>query len=102
ATADEPGFASLFDGQSLEGWVTQGGHYDGAARWSVEDGCIVGRQGEHGEGGLLYTARRYANFELRLEVWLDHPFDSGVFVRMVPDKKGAQVTLDRSEERRVG
>ncbi len=99
---DEPGFATLFDGTSLDGWVTQGGHYDGAARWSVEEGCIVGRQGENGEGGLLYTARRYASFELRLEVWLDQPFDSGVFVRMAPEAKGAQVTLDWREGGEIG
>lgn len=98
----EPGFTQLFDGTSLAGWVTRGGHYDGDARWTVEDGCIVGRQGENGEGGLLYTERRYANFELRLEVWLDQPFDSGVFVRMAPEAKGAQVTLDWREGGEIG
>ncbi len=102
AARAEPGFTALFDGTSLSGWVTRGGHYDGAARWTVEDGSIVGRQGENGEGGLLYTERRYANFELRLEVWLDHPFDSGVFVRMAPEAKGAQVTLDWREGGEIG
>jgi hypothetical protein len=99
---EEPGFVSLFDGQSLAGWVTEGGRYDGAARWTVEDGAIVGRQGEDGAGGLLYTERRYASFELRLEVMLDRPFDSGVFVRMAPEEKGAQVTLDWREGGEVG
>lgn len=98
----EPGFVSLFDGQSLAGWVTRGGHYDGDARWSVEDGCIVGRQGPNGEGGLLYTERKYAAFELRLETRLDHPFDSGVFVRMAPEGRGAQVTLDWREGGEIG
>ena len=100
--SDEPGFVSLFDGQSLAGWVTRGGHYDGDARWKVEDGCIVGRQGPNGEGGLLYTERRYASFELRLEVKLDYPFDSGVFLRMAPQGKGAQVTLDWREDGEIG
>jgi hypothetical protein len=93
--ADEgPGPVQLFDGQSLRGWVTRGGRYDGNARWSVEDGCIVGRQGPGGEGGLLYTEKRYTSFEFSLEVKLDYPFDSGVFLRMAPEGKGAQVTLD--------
>ena len=102
APAAEPGFVTLFDGRTLDGWVTQGGRYDGVARWAVEDGCIVGRQGPNGEGGLLYTAEPHASFELRLEVKLDHPFDSGVFVRMAPEGKGAQVTLDWRDDGEIG
>jgi len=98
----EDGFVALFDGKTLDGWVTRGGRYDGDASWSVEDGCIVGRQGPGGEGGLLYTARRHASFELRLEVKLDHPFDSGVFVHMAPEGKGAQLTLDWREDGEIG
>lgn len=98
----EPGFVALFDGRTLDGWVTRGGRYDGDARWSVEDGCIVGRQGPNGEGGLLYTAQRHASFEIALEVKLDYPFDSGVFVRMAPEGKGAQVTLDWRDDGEIG
>lgn len=98
----EPGFVPLFDGRTLDGWVTRGGRYDGDARWSVEDGCIVGRQGPESEGGLLYTAQRYTSFELRLEVKLDHPFDSGVFLRMAPEAKGAQLTLDWRPDGEIG
>jgi len=98
----EPGFVPLFDGQTLTGWVERGGRYDGDADWRVEDGCIVGRQGPNGEGGLLYTERRYASFDLLLEVKLDYPFDSGVFVRMTPDAKGAQVTLDWRDDGEIG
>src|SRR5262245_66363172 len=98
----EPGFVPLFDGRTLTGWVERGGRYDGDADWRVEDGCIVGRQGPNGEGGLLYTERLYASCELRLEVKLDYPFDSGVFLRMVPDAKGAQVTLDWRDEGEIG
>lgn len=99
---EEPGFVPIFDGSSLEGWVTRGGRYDGDAAWSVEEGCIVGRQGPNGEGGLLYTERLYSGFEVRLEVKLDHPFDSGLFVRMAPEGKGAQVTLDWREGGEIG
>jgi hypothetical protein len=102
APALEPGFAPLFDGHSLSGWVTRGGRYDGDAAWSVEEGCIVGRQGQDGAGGLLYTERSYPSFELRLETRIDWPFDSGVFLRMAPEERGAQVTLDWREQGEIG
>ncbi|MBI4879971.1 MAG: FAD:protein FMN transferase [Planctomycetes bacterium] len=98
----DPRFTPLFDGETLAGWVTEGGRYDGNALWSVEDGAITGRVGEDGAGGLLYTAKRYASFIVELETWLDEPFDSGVFVRMAPEGKGAQVTLDVREGGEVG
>lgn len=87
----------LFDGATLAGWTTRGGRYDGAARWTVEDGAITGRVGPNGEGGLIYTTRSYTCFDLEFDCRMDHPFDSGVFVRMLPPEsaeKGLQVTLD--------
>jgi hypothetical protein len=84
----------LFDSATLSGWVTKGGRYDGKAIWSVEDGAIVGRVGPGKAGGLIYTDRDWHSFELELETRIDWPFDSGVFVRMTPDAKGAQLTLD--------
>ena len=83
-----------FDGKSLSGWTEKGGRYDGTARWSVEDGMIVGRSGPNRKGGLLYTTQAWHSFEFRFDTWIDYPFDSGVFVRMTPKAKGAQVTLD--------
>jgi hypothetical protein len=90
----------LFDGESLAGWTTTGGRYDGTAVWSVEDGCLTGRTGPNGEGGLIYTTRSFTSFDLELECKLDYPYDSGVFVRMLPPDtglRGAQVTLDHRE-----
>ncbi len=89
-------FAPLFDGATLNGFVTTGGRYDGHADWRVEDGAIVGRQADVKAGGLLYTERQYRDFEFSVEVFLTYPFDSGIFVRMVPPPggKGVQVTLD--------
>ena len=92
----------LFDGKTLNGWVTHGGHYDGDAGWTVENGAITGRQGPKGEGGLIYTARPYTEFELELDVKMDEPFDSGIFVRMAPVGRGAQVTLDLVPDGEVG
>lgn len=101
---DESNSVSIFDGESLEGWTTHGGRYDGNARWTVEDGVIVGRQGPHQSGGLLYTNRPYDNFILSFETWIDYPFDSGVFLHMVPrgGGKGIQVTLDYRPGGQIG
>jgi hypothetical protein len=98
----ESDWKPLFDGKSLNGWVTRGGHYDGDARWTVENGAITGRQGLRREGGLIYTDRMYANFELELDCKCDWPFDSGIFVRMVPEEKGAQITIDDRPDGELG
>jgi len=90
----DPRFEPLFDGETLDGFVTTGGRYDGHARWSVEDGNVTGRVGDDGAGGLLYSAATYTDFVLELETRIDEPFESGVFLRMTPTRRGAQVTLD--------
>lgn len=92
----------IFDGESLDGWTERGGPYDGSATWTVEDGAITGREGPGSAGGLLYTEASYRNFELELDVLMTYPFDSGVFLRMVPDRRGAQVTLDYRPDGEVG
>lgn len=94
----------LFDGQSLDGWTTRGGRYDGDAAWTIEDGVLVGREDQN-RGGLLYTETAYANFAFAVDVWIDWPFDSGIFVRMLPPErelKGAQVTIDYRPGGEVG
>ena len=101
-TPVEAGFEMLFDGSTLNGWVTKGGRYDGNARWTVEDGTITGREGLNGEGGLIYTEKQYRNFVFKCQCRISHPFDSGIFLRMVPRSggsgsgggKGGQVTID--------
>jgi hypothetical protein len=93
-------WVDLFDGRTLEGWTTVGGRYDGHARWTVEEGAITGRQGPGREGGLIYTQASHADFELELDLKIDWPFDSGIFLRMQPPASGAkglQVTIDHRE-----
>lgn len=85
---------SLFDGESLAGWTPVGGPYDGHALWTVEDGAIVGREGPNHAGGLLYTERLFGDVELECDAWITYPFDSGVFLRMLPGERGVQATLD--------
>jgi hypothetical protein len=102
----DAGWVDLFDGKSLHGWTTKGGRYDGKAEWTVEEGAIVGREGTRGSGGLIYTEKEYENFEVEFEVWISHPFDSGIFPRMKPrsegNQLGAQICIDYRPGGEVG
>ena len=101
---DSTAYQSLFDGKSLSGWVRKGGRYDGNADWSVQNGTIYGKEGPNHAGGLIYTEGTYRNFILSLDAWVSYPFDSGIFLRMVPrgGGKGAQVTLDYRDKGEIG
>ncbi|MBM3737532.1 MAG: DUF1080 domain-containing protein [Acidobacteria bacterium] len=94
--AKDDGFTPLFDGQTLSGWKVHDGlpkeHQGG--KWWVEDGVLNGTQDPPGKGGFLWLDRKYGNFILKMEAKLDYPVDSGVFVRVGPDGKSHQITLD--------
>jgi hypothetical protein len=77
AGAAEEGWKSLFDGKDLDGWVQHGGH----AKYSVEDGEIVGRSVPKTGNSFLCTKRDYTNFVLELEFNVQDGLNSGVQVR---------------------
>ena len=93
---------ALFDGKTLNGWVTRGGHYDGDAQWTVEDGVLTGRQGPNGEGGLIYTEKEYSDASFECEFKIEEPMDSGIFLDMVPGLRGVQVTIDTPQGGELG
>ncbi len=70
-------WVELFDGETLSGWVQR----NGMARFSVEDGGIVGRNVEGSPNSFLCTERGYGDFELEFEVRLDRGLNSGVQIR---------------------
>lgn len=92
----EEGFVPLFDGRTLGDWKPHDGmpplHLDG--KWTVEDGMLVGRQDPPGKGGLLWVERPFTDFILRLQVKMTYPMDTGIFVRVGPDGRSHQITLD--------
>jgi hypothetical protein len=92
----------IFDGKTLNGWVTHGGHYDGNASWTVEDGVITGRQSPKGEGGLIYTEKTYSDYAFQCEFKIEEPMDSGIFLDMVPGLRGYQVTIDTPKDGELG
>src|SRR6185437_3198917 len=75
AADDEKGFASLFDGKTLDGWQIIGKQ---GAGYVAEDGVLVcPRTG----GGKLFTNKEYANFVLRFEYRLEPGGNNGVGLR---------------------
>ncbi len=73
------GWISLFDGTSLTGWV----HMNGAHRFTVEDGAIVGRTVEASASmnSFLCTLQEFDDFELELETAIDPVTNSGIQIR---------------------
>lgn len=82
AAAEEPGFRTIFDGKSLQGW-------DGDQRlWRVEDGAITGQTTAENTTEkntfLIWRGGRPADFVLRLEFNLANG-NSGVQYRSRED-----------------
>ena len=73
--ADEPGFVSLFDGKTLQGWKLVGGKGPG---YVVQDGKILCPADG---GGNLFTEKEYANFSFRFEFLLTPGANNGVGIR---------------------
>jgi hypothetical protein len=102
--ASEEGFVALFDGETLGGWHRHEGLPEDniGGKWEVIDGVIAGDQDPPGAGGFLTTTGTYKDYVLRLEANVDHPVDSGVFLRVGPDGKSHQVTLDNRPDGTIG
>jgi 3-keto-disaccharide hydrolase len=85
----EDGWIALFDGQSLDGWSAHGG----AARFTVEEGAIVGESVPGTDNSFLCTERDFGDFELELEFRVDPALNSGVQVRseVFPDARRLEV-----------
>ncbi len=76
AAAAEP--IELFNGKDLSGWKRRGGE----AKYSVEDGAIVGRSVPDTSNTFLATEKDYGDFELELDFKIDDPtFNSGIQIR---------------------
>lgn len=99
--AADDGWRVLFDGQTLKGWHpgAQTGHSRAsgnktAGRWVVEQGAIVGSQDIPGNGGILLTDEKFADFEVSLEMNNDFGPDSGLFLRSTDDGTAYQAMID--------
>jgi hypothetical protein len=82
-----PGWVSLFDGKSLDGWDKVG-----ETNWRIEDGAIVADNRTSKETAHLVSSKSYKDFELHVEFWASDDANSGIFMRCQNPK---QIT-DRS------
>ena len=77
ALGAEEGWVALFNGKDLDGWEQK----NGLAKYTAEDGCIVGKSVPNSPNSFLCTKKYYADFELEFEVKLDAALNSGVQIR---------------------
>jgi hypothetical protein len=85
AEKDGHGFKPLFDGKSLDGWVTP----DDKDLFTVEDGAIVGRtKGDLKKNEFLATDKTYGDFVLKAKVKLRNG-NSGIQFRSKRAPDGA-------------
>jgi type 1 glutamine amidotransferase len=76
------GLVPLFNGKDLSGWEKVGN-----AKWTVQDGVLVGQQSEDGGVGELLTEKSYSDFILFVDFEVAWPANSGVWFRyQAPDK----------------
>ena len=82
----------LFDGQSLDGWVTQDRQPVDATSWEVRDGML---HLDHlkGDGGNLLTDQDYGDFELSFEWKVAPKANNGIKYR-VQDFDGRTLGLE--------
>lgn len=72
----EAGFVAIFNGKDLNGWETSG-----EAKWVVEDGTLVGTQGDDNAPGDLFTTDTYKDFQLSVTYRVEWPCNTGVWFR---------------------
>ncbi len=120
------GFRPLFDGKTLAGWRSMprpqpnrransgqdaktDSFYERSltslAKWTVQDGILVGEQDSPGSGlgGYLVTEETFGDFELLIDAKPDWAVDTGVYVRTVPaGNVGFQILCDHRRDGGIG
>ena len=86
--AEEPGFVSLFDGKTLNGWALVSRVGPG---YLVKDGLIVCPKDG---GGNLYTEKEYSNFIFRFEFRLEPGGNNGVGIRAPLEGNAAYLGME--------
>ena len=84
------GWTDLFNGKDLNGWVQRGG----VAKYSIEEGAIVGTSTLNTPNSFLCTGRDYGDFILEYEFKVDPRLNSGVQIRSQCFPKPTELTWE--------
>lgn len=100
AAAAQTPWESLFDGKTLTGWVQR----NGQAKYTVEDGAIVGTTVLNTPNSFLCTEKMYGDFVLEVEFLVEAGMNSGIQIRSHSYRHykngrvhGYQVEIDTSD-----
>ncbi len=75
--AADADWENLFDGKTLNGWVQR----NGQAKYTVQDGMIVGTTVLNTPNSFLCTEKMYTDFILELEFLVEPGMNSGIQIR---------------------
>ena len=73
----EEGWINLFNGKDLDGWA----EHSGKAKYSVQDGVLIGESVSGTGNSFLCTTKSFGNFELVAEFKCDPLLNSGIQIR---------------------
>ncbi|HQX45553.1 MAG TPA: cellulase family glycosylhydrolase [Saprospiraceae bacterium] len=100
---DHTGFSPIYNRQNLGSWALQGN-----ARWSVEQGEIVGQQdASEKKDSWLFTTDEWDDFALELEFLVPEKCNTGIGIRMPkdsvgdPDEHGYEVQISDLPQRKL-
>jgi hypothetical protein len=91
-------WVELFDGKTLNGWKQSGGE----AKYTVENGVIVGTAIPKTHNSFLTTEKHYSDFILELEFKIDPLMNSGIQIRSHEFKEGDPQPEDRKKDLKPG
>ncbi len=75
--AAEEKWVDLFDGKTLDGWIQR----NGKAKYTVQDGMIVGETVRNTPNSFLCTEKHYRDFVLEVEFLVVEDMNSGIQIR---------------------
>jgi len=84
----EAGFVKIFNSKDLTGWEATG-----EAKWVVQDGLLIGTQGENNAPGDLFTTDTYRDFVVTVTYRVVWPCNSGVWFRYQSPQKAYQADI---------
>jgi hypothetical protein len=86
----------IFDGKTTNGWhASHSTRHGTTPSFFVEAGALVLKQHPYGQGGLIFTNKKYRNFDLYIEVKATSGCNSGIFLRSTEEGSAYQIELSQ-------